>query len=123
MLAGKPTHPTFVITYNMGGGVRRPVSLQLLGGYGYGRMAIVIYRDPTGGSGGEPVVGLLELRRNWVLRPVGPRGPALDLAGGDLERFLQMPDHYQFLLNKRWWRKLPIDQLARRVKLSRWHTV
>ena len=117
----KPSGHTFAVFHNMGGGVRRPVKLELLGGYAIDRTTIVIFRDPAA-EGGQPADGLLELRPNGVVRLVTSRRSAIDLHAGDFDRFDQLPDHYQFLLGSRWWRKLPVAQLGKRLHRRQWRT-
>jgi hypothetical protein len=117
----QPSGHTFVVNHYLSGGQRHEAKLILLGGYAYDRTTIVIYREP-GQKEGEWRDGLMELRRNGLVRPAKCKRLAIDLASGDFARFDQLPDHYQFLLGNRWWRKLPIAQLAKRLQRGHWRT-
>lgn len=110
--------PIFTVLHNMGSGNLREVKLELLGGYAIDRTTVVIFHDPSG-----PRDGLIELRRDGIARPVTRKSIAIDLQAGDFERFEGLPVHYQFMLGNRWWRKLPVDQLARRLRSRTWRTV
>lgn len=118
----------FTVRQFIGGGQHREVKLILVGGYGYGDTTIVIWRtdDQTHrlDNAGEiinryamyPKRGLLKLERNGIVRDVTESRFAIGLFDGDLVRFKKLPNHYQFMLNGRWWRKLANDRLLSRLR-------